>query len=83
MTSRITDGTFRDYIIGLLEKKPELRESDNHLIATVWYKEARAKGLDLEKLSAFEFLKMVKEAMTALVTELERVIREEKEKLNG
>lgn len=37
----------------------------------------------LEKLSAFEFLKMVKEAMTALVTELERVIREEKEKLNG
>lgn len=79
MTSRLTDGTFRDYIIGLLEKKPELRESDNHLIATVWYKEARAKGLDLEKLSAFEFLKMVKAGDFTTTESIQRARRKAQE----
>jgi len=40
----------------LLQKHPELRDSDNKLIAFYWYNELKGKGLDPTKLTAMEFL---------------------------
>ena len=40
----------------LLTKFPELRDSDNKLIAFYWYKELKAKGMNPKEMSGMDFL---------------------------
>jgi hypothetical protein len=46
----------KDKIFKLLNKHPHLRDSDNKLIATCWYDEINNKGMNINDMSAMEFL---------------------------
>ena len=46
----------KDKIKTLLTKFPELRDSDNKLIAFFWYKELKRKGMNPNQMSAMDFL---------------------------
>jgi hypothetical protein len=48
----------KETIRKLLIKTPYLRDSDNKLIATIWFKEIEAKELDPNTISAYDFLKL-------------------------
>jgi hypothetical protein len=52
----------KEEIKKLLNKSPHLRDSDAKLIATYWYNEIRAKNLDLNTMTGFEFVKMFAES---------------------
>lgn len=79
MTSRLTDVTFYEYIVDLLERRPELRDSDNHLIAVVWYQEAKRKGLELKDVPAFTFLRMVRDGEFTTTESIQRARRKAQE----
>ena len=40
----------------MLTKFPDLRDSDNKLIAFFWYKELKGKGMNPDEMSAMDFL---------------------------
>ncbi len=46
----------KDKVTTLLTKFPELRDSDNKLIAFFWYKELKRKGMNPNQMSAMDFL---------------------------
>ena len=46
----------KDKVKTLLTKFPELRDSDNKLIAFFWYKQLKRKGMNLDEMSAMDFL---------------------------
>lgn len=60
MKSRLTDLKLHDYIREVLTRRADLRDCDNSLISHIWWREAEAQGIDLEKISAFQFLKHLK-----------------------
>lgn len=42
----------------LLMNHPKLRDSDNNLISTYWFKELQLKDINTKNITAFELLKM-------------------------
>jgi hypothetical protein len=48
----------KEVIKELLMNHPKLRDSDNNLISTYWFKELQLKGIDTKNITAFELLKM-------------------------
>ena len=49
-------------IEALLRKTPRLKDSDNKLIATYWFRELEHKGLDAKEITAYDFLKQYAES---------------------
>tara|TARA_Y100001973_G_C5138162_1_gene301462 strand:- start:718 stop:1023 length:306 start_codon:yes stop_codon:yes gene_type:complete len=46
----------KDKVKNLLVKYPHFRDSDNKLIAAYWFQELKGKGVNLNEISAMEFL---------------------------
>ena len=46
----------KDKVKNLLTKYPRFRDSDNKLIAAYWLEELKAKGVNLNEISALQFL---------------------------
>ena len=70
----------------LLIKTPHLKDSDNKLIATIWFREIEAKGLDPNKISAYDFLKFYSESAVSNAETIRRMrqkLQEEKPELRG
>jgi hypothetical protein len=61
MKSRLFDLNLNDYIAEALKNRPDLRDSDSRLITHIWYREAAQKGLDVQKITAFDFLKYLRD----------------------
>jgi len=49
----------------LLRAKPHLRDDDNELLAWVWRVQIEKKGQDINRLSAYDLLVMIKDKMLA------------------
>lgn len=46
----------KEIIKKILLEKPHLRDNDNRLIAAFWYRELKLQGVDLEGVTALDFL---------------------------
>lgn len=46
----------KDTIRKILLEKPHLRDNDNKLIASFWYRELNNKNIDAEEITALNFL---------------------------
>ena len=46
----------KDTIRKILLEKPHLRDNDNKLIASFWYRELNSKNIDAEEITALNFL---------------------------
>ena len=70
----------------LLIKTPHLKDSDNKLIATYWFRELEHKGLDAKEITAFDFLKQYAESQLTNAETIRRMrakLQEEKPELRG
>jgi len=48
-----------DYILHLLEKYPQNRDSDETLISNMWYNELKQQGTDSREITGFQLLEML------------------------
>jgi hypothetical protein len=70
----------------LLVNNPHLKDSDNKLIATYWFRELKNKGLDPKEISAFDFLKLYADSNVSNAETIRRMrakLQEEKPVLRG
>lgn len=47
----------KDVVFKLLTENPHLRDDDNKLIATVWYKSLTKNGVDAKQITGFDLLR--------------------------
>lgn len=76
----------KETIRKLLIKTPYLRDSDNKLIATIWFREIESKGLDPKTITAYEFLKFYSESAVTNAETIRRMrakLQEECSELRG
>ena len=52
-------GKAKNKVFDLLTSTPRLRDNDNKLIASVWLKETKELGLDVQYTTAFDLLKCI------------------------
>jgi len=70
----------------LLIKSPHLKDSDNKLIATYWFRELEYLGLDPKTASAYDFLKLYSQSNVTNAETIRRMrakLQEEKKDLRG
>ena len=70
----------------LLIKSPHLKDSDNKLIATYWFRELEYLGLDPKTATAYDFLKLYAESNVTNAETIRRMrakLQEEKKELRG
>ena len=70
----------------LLTRSPHLKDSDNKLIATYWFKELEYKGLNPKETTVFKFLKLYSESNVTNAETIRRMrakLQEEKPELRG
>lgn len=60
MDSKLTDTGLHERITRILEQREDLRDSDSRLITYVWFIEAREKGIELEKITGMDMLKLLR-----------------------
>ena len=73
-------------VLSLLMNKPELRDSDNKLIARYWHNEMSGKGMNPSELSAYEMLCMFAESKLTSPETIHRVrrkLQEQHKELRG
>ena len=73
-------------IEALLRKTPHLKNSDNKLIATYWFRELEHKGIDAKEITAYNFLKQYAESQLTNAETIRRMrakLQEEKPELRG
>jgi hypothetical protein len=73
-------------IEALLRKTPRLKDSDNKLIATYWFRELEYKGLKAKEITAYDFLKQYAESQLTNAETIRRMrakLQEEKPELRG
>ena len=73
-------------ILDLLINKPDLRDSDNKLIARFWYNELSGKGMKPSELSAYEMLCMFSESKLTnpeTIRRMRQKLQEEHKDLRG
>jgi hypothetical protein len=76
----------KDEVKNLLIKTPHLRDSDQKLIATFWFNELKAKSIDPDEITCYEFMKMFAESKLTNIKTIERMrrkIQEETPELRG
>ena len=76
----------KETIKKLLINTPKLRDSDNKLIATMWFNEIKAKELDPYTISAYTFLKFYADSAVTNAETIRRVrakLQEEYPELRG
>jgi len=61
MKSKLLSKRLYDYISRILITRLDLRDSDDKLIAHIWFKEASELGRDLEKTTGIEFLALIRD----------------------
>ena len=73
-------------IEALLRKTPHLKNSDNKLIATYWWKELKEMGMDADNITAMKLLTMYADSALTNVETIRRMrakLQEEKPELRG
>lgn len=73
-------------VLSLLMNKPELRDSDNKLIARYWHNEMIGKGMNPSEMSAYEMLCLFAESKLTSPETIHRVrrkLQEEYKELRG
>tara|TARA_R100000781_G_C4064620_1_gene122286 strand:+ start:796 stop:1104 length:309 start_codon:yes stop_codon:yes gene_type:complete len=76
----------KDEVKNLLIKAPHLRDSDQKLIATFWFNELKAKSIDPDEITCYEFMKMFAESKLTNIKTIERMrrkIQEESPEFRG
>jgi hypothetical protein len=76
----------KEIVKDLLTQKPHLRDDDNRLICTYWWRELKAKGVDPNKINGLEFMQMfANNKLTNLKTieRMRRKLQEECPQLRG
>jgi hypothetical protein len=76
----------KDEIKRLLTKHPHLQDSDQKLIATFWFNEIKAKGINIYEITGHEFLKLFAENKlhnTGGLRRMRRKVQEENKHLRG
>ena len=76
----------KEVIEALLGKTPRLKNSDNKLIATYWFRELEYKGLKAKEITAYDFLKQYAESQLTNAETIRRMrakLQEEKPELRG
>jgi len=70
----------------LLIKTPHLRDSDNKLIATYWWRELKYKKLNVDDMSAMDILEMYSKSQltnTETIRRMRAKLQEENPELRG
>ena len=70
----------KDKVKELLQKHPELRDSDNKLIAFYWYNELKKKDLNPKSITAMEFLQTFADSKLTNSETIHRCRRKAQEK---
>lgn len=73
-------------VLNLLMNKPELRDSDNKLIARFWHNEMSGKGMNPSELSAYEMLCMFAESKLTnpeTIRRMRQKLQEQHKELRG
>lgn len=76
----------KNEIIKLLTNDKRLRDSDSKLIARFWSNELEVKGIDVKKITAYDFLCLFatgKLHNTEGLTRMRRKVQEENKELRG
>ena len=76
----------KETVENLLRKREHLRDDDNKLIASYWWLELKSKNIDINELSALEFLEMYSKCSLTNAESIRRIrqkLQEEKEFLRG
>ncbi len=73
-------------IYNLLNNRPELRDSDNKLIARFWHNEMSEKGMNASELSAYKMLCMFAESKLTnpeTIRRMRQKLQEQHKELRG
>ena len=70
----------QDKIQQLLTDCPRLRDSDNKLIATYWFEEIQNKGMNINEMTAMEFLHLFADSKLTNSETIHRCRRKVQEK---
>tara|TARA_R110002020_G_scaffold177087_6_gene369844 strand:- start:535 stop:846 length:312 start_codon:yes stop_codon:yes gene_type:complete len=76
----------KEIVKELLTNKPHLRDNDNKLICTYWYRELKAKNVNPYKLDGVEFMQMFANNKLTNIKTIERMrrkLQEEYPELRG
>tara|TARA_R100000655_G_scaffold21792_1_gene44559 strand:+ start:1475 stop:1777 length:303 start_codon:yes stop_codon:yes gene_type:complete len=76
----------KETVMELLTNKPHLRDSDNKLICTYWWRELKAKNLHPTKMNGEEFMHLFANNKLTNIKTIERMrrkIQEEHPHLRG
>ena len=65
----------KDIVKELLTIKPHLRDSDNKLISSYWWRELKRKDIDPSKINGLEFMKMFANSKLTNIKTIERMRR--------
>ena len=76
----------KEEIKRLLIKSPHLQDNDSKLIATYWFYELKNKGIDIDEMKAYDFLKLFANSdltHTETISRMRRQVQEENKELRG
>lgn len=66
----------KNRVLYLLEVEPHLRDSDEKLIANIWFADMKKKGIDPQNISAMQFLGMLADGMLSNCQSIHRARRD-------
>lgn len=70
-----------DRVRTLLEKSPKYRDSDQLLVARMWWEELQAQGIESDKITAQEFMEMYRDGKITSSDSISRARRKVNEEL--
>ena len=82
--SKINENVFM--VKNFLEQVPELRDDDKRLVGNIWYRNLKDRGLDINNMTAVDFIKLYAQGKVPSphsITRCRRKLQEEVPLLRG